>query len=208
MEWKVGVASYIWGVIWYTENYEIRQYIDCISLKYRWGKDSEDFIDLASRPNWNMNAVKELKEFALAHSKEQNTIDYLIRVAKQSTCCKNKVGAVIVNKDHEILSFAYNGAPVMLDDADMLYQTTLHAEERALINLPISLYERENLILYTTLSPCTRCASIILENKISQVKYLFPYSEVYGRHYLNTNGVVCTQVEHKLKLKPFNLEPL
>lgn len=209
MNWIIDkTANYLFGRLWYTKSnkYHIQQHLDCVSLEYKWGNSLEDIQSLASRPNWNMNAVKELKEIAYQHYKEQGVIEFLLKVARSSTCCKNKVGAVIVNDNYEVISFGNNGAPKMLEDEDALYKTTLHAEEKALLKLAGLPTIPQHLTLYTTLSPCISCASKILFTGIKQVKYLFPYTETYGIKYLNENGILCEQVNHNLKLKPFNLE--
>lgn len=197
-DWKLGKADYISGTICdYTigeKYYSINQTVTHVVLRY-------NRKDLEYVPNHNLKAIDILKRKAEEHYVEQEYIRILVETAKQSTCCKNKVGALLVRND-VIQGRAYNGAPVMLDDGDMLYQTTLHAEERVILKTP----NASLCTLYTTLSPCTRCASIILESGIKTVKYLFEYSETYGIEYLKQNGVNIEQLWHKLNLKPFNLE--
>lgn len=197
-DWKPGEANYISGVIYDyrigEHYYSIDQIVTHVVLHY-------NHTGLEYIPNHNLKAVEILKEKAVEHYIEQEYIRILLDTARKSTCCKNKVGALLVRND-VIQGRAYNGAPVMLEDGDMLYQTTLHAEERVILKTP----NASLCTLYTTLSPCTRCASIILESGIKHVKYLFEYSETYGIEYLKQNGVKIEQLWHKLNLKPFNLE--
>lgn len=200
MNWIKGNADYISGVIYSCRigelYYTIEQTVAHAVLRV-------NHKDLFYAPNHQLNAVKVLKSQAKKHYIEQNIIQELISTAKQSTCCKNKVGALLI-KDNIIQSRAYNGAPVILDDGDALYHSTLHAEERAILKAS----DASSCILYTTLSPCLRCAAIILESGIKQVKYLFCYSDTYPIQYLHENGVDISKIKHNLQLKPFNLEKL
>lgn len=204
MNWIKGNADYISGIIYSCRigelYYTIEQTVTHVVLRV-------NHKDLEYIPNYNSNAVKILKESAMNHYVEQNIIQELISTARQSTCCKNKVGALLIKGTGlmtNVISRAYNGAPVILDDGDALYTSTLHAEERAILKAS----NASSCILYTTLSPCLRCAAIILESGIKQVKYLFCYSDTYPIQYLHENGVDISKIKHNLQLKPFNLEKL
>ena len=208
MKWRLGNSGYIFGVIYYAEvdnvKYYIMQNVEDVVLILVEESKSYHQAKLKSYPNSNLDAVNLLKEYAeWYHQKEQNIIYKLIKVGRSSTCSKNKVGCIIM-KDGEIISSAANGAPVMLEDADMLYQTILHAEERAILRACNVL----DSILYTTLSPCIRCAAKIIESGIKEVKYLFEYSEIYPIKYLEDNAVNVEKISHNLSLKPFNLEEI
>jgi len=85
-----------------------------------------------------------------------------------------KVGAVIVDPDHRIVSLGFNGAPRGVEDREdrlhdrpIKYQTTVHAEMNAI------LFARRGLVgcaLYTwPLPPCAHCAGAIIQSGLSHV---------------------------------------
>lgn len=132
----------------------------------------------------------------------QELIDELIKKAKESSCVKNKVSSFIImerqyNK-YNIVSKAVNGAPVFLQDAEMLYKTTLHAEQRAILNAAGKTY-LPNSVIISTIAPCPECAAIILESGIKKCYYLFPYAYNWGEEYLRKNGVIVEYFPHNLK---------
>lgn len=134
---------------------------------------------------------------------QKELIERLIKRAKESSCIKNKVASFIIQekqyKNYQIVSEAVNGAPVFLDDAEMLYQTTLHAEQRAILKAANQAYLPQCAII-TTLAPCPECAAIILESGIKKCYYLFPYAHSWGEEYLRKNGVMAEYFQHDLKI--------
>lgn len=85
-----------------------------------------------------------------------------------------KVGAVIVDSKRRIVTACYNGlprdmsdAPEILDDREMKYACTIHAEENAMLLAQRSL---EGCTLYVSaLPPCGPCAAKILQVGIQRV---------------------------------------
>lgn len=86
---------------------------------------------------------------------------------------KTKVGAVIVDKDHRIISTGYNGFPRgVYDDPDLLIdreqklKRIIHAEANAIINARSDLHGTS---IYCSLNPCSQCAGFIIQSGISRV---------------------------------------
>lgn len=74
-------------------------------------------------------------------------------------------------------------------------KNVLHAESNALLKLlacdhPVS---TTNATLYVTLSPCSECAKLIKQAKISRVVYLDNYRDTGGVKLLSDRGVAVEQ---------------
>jgi dCMP deaminase len=94
-------------------------------------------------------------------------------IAQWSHDPSTKVGAVIVDNRHRIISVGYNGFPRGVLDAQHRYdhrETKLlfvcHAERNALDNSPMSV---EGCIMYVPLMPCNECAKSIIQRGIKKV---------------------------------------
>lgn len=99
-----------------------------------------------------------------------------------------KCGAVIVDHKNVIVSLGFNGFPrgvpdrkQYLEDREEKYLRVIHAEENAI------LFSREiNLgcTIYTwPVSPCNRCASLIIQSGIQRICYPEPRDEVQQSYY-------------------------
>lgn len=106
--------------------------------------------------------------------------DYrFIELAKQiATWSKDpstKVGCVLV-KDKRIIAQGYNGLPAgcsdelsLLNDREFKYSFILHAEENAILNAAKNGSSTDNSTAYITLSPCSKCSSLIVQAGIKRV---------------------------------------
>lgn len=90
-----------------------------------------------------------------------------------------QVGAVIVDKNHKIISIGYNGMPVGCNDIDFpwnrdgelfdsKYAYVVHAELNAILNsrTPVN-----DCTIYVSLFPCNECAKAIIQSGIKEVVY-------------------------------------
>jgi dCMP deaminase len=116
-------------------------------------------------------------------------MDLAIKLATNSHCVKNQVGAVIA-KDTRIISTGYNGPPSGTYNCDDEWGSSgcprsirggcslaIHAEQNAItyaINNGASIKDAS---IYITLSPCLPCAKMIFAMGIKKVVYLNSYAE-------------------------------
>ena len=93
-------------------------------------------------------------------------------VAQWSKDPSTKVGAVIMDSNHRILSLGYNGFPInvpdsRLDDREHKYARTIHAEMNSL------LFHKGDLMGATMyvwpMPPCSRCAGPIIQSGIVRI---------------------------------------
>jgi dCMP deaminase len=99
-----------------------------------------------------------------------------LRLAQEvSTWSKDpstRVGAAISDERHGVVSVGYNGFPRGVEDDDRLlsskmkYEIIIHAEENAMAYATRAL---DGCTLYTTMTPCTRCAAKIIQAGIKRV---------------------------------------
>lgn len=135
-------------------------------------------------------------------SREQMFMDIAEIVAKRSACLRNNVGAVIVNKDNNIVSIGYNGpaAGVPHCTKEICHKgcdIAIHAEDNSIKRMPDrELYGPEDCLqfkpysLYVTVSPCINCAKLIVDRKdIVKVYYRYEYRDRSGIIYLLSQGI-------------------
>lgn len=92
----------------------------------------------------------------------------------------NKVGAVILRKDHSIASVGYNGFPQGVEEdwsnRDERRKYVIHAEQNALRYIKPD----EGEVIYSTLMPCSDCIKAIAAYKIKKVVYKNLYANDYS----------------------------
>jgi dCMP deaminase len=110
-------------------------------------------------------------------------LDLASHVAFWSKDPSTKVGAVIANKDHQVLSLGYNGFPRGVRDLKSRYEDrdtkllfVAHAERNALDN---AFTDVRGATLYSTLCPCNECAKSIIQRGIGRVITMQPPAEKY-----------------------------
>jgi dCMP deaminase len=128
-------------------------------------------------------------------------------VALRGSCKRKRVGAVIVDQSHRIVSTGYNGAPrgqrdcleagcdVREIDGRKSCVRTLHAESNAID------FARESLIgcwLYTTIAPCRNCALRIVQAGIKRV--------VYDEWYESQGSKEVVHIFENAKPRPLDIE--
>jgi len=117
--------------------------------------------------------------------------------AQLSYAERRKVGCVIV-KDHQVISFGYNGMPHGFDntceDGNVTNPAVLHAESNAIMKVAKSTMSCVGAELYTTTCPCFGCAKLIIQAGIKMVYYTEEYRDMSGVDLLETAGIEVKQV--------------
>jgi len=94
------------------------------------------------------------------------------------------VGAVLFDNSFRIVATGYNGSPQGMEHCDdvgcVLDESgscivAVHAEVNAILQCAMYGISTNGLNLYTTFSPCNRCAMIIIRAGIKYVAYGMPY---------------------------------
>ena len=131
--------------------------------------------------------------------------DYFMRyahlAATRATCPRKHVGAVIVDKEHRVVSTGYNGSPPGVEQCDTVgcqmvdnhCVRTLHAESNALDYA--GTWRTNRCTLYVTVTPCWDCAKRIIGGHFERVVYGEHYESRYGKStdvpdYLGANGII------------------
>lgn len=115
-------------------------------------------------------------------SRDQMFMEIAEVLAKRSTCLRNNVGALIVTDTHNIVSCGYNGPAPGCEHCTATTclgkgcNRSQHAEHNALHK--VNRYA-DSFYLYTTVSPCSKCANEIVAFKnITKVFYRYPYRDL------------------------------
>jgi len=112
------------------------------------------------------------------------------QVATRSQCLRGHTGAVIVSRDHRIISTGYNNPPAGIPSCEEMgacliveraghgpsCRRTIHAEMNAIIHLGGR--HREVYTLYTQFAPCNPCLEQVVKFGIKEIVYKIPYDIV------------------------------
>ena len=130
--------------------------------------------------------------------KQKKYDDYFMDIAKltanMSHAVRTKVGAIAV-KDGNIISLGWNGTPFGFDNKceDEFGNTkdnVIHAEMNMIAKLARTTGHGEGCTVYVTTSPCTFCAKLLVQTKISRVVYLEEYRDAAGIKILKESGLM------------------
>ena len=134
-------------------------------------------------------------------SRGETFMDMAWVLARRSRCERLQVGAIVTDAAGlQILGMGYNGAPASLPNgcaAPLLPGECgcVHAEANAIIKAPGALPGK---ILYTTHTPCERCAQLIVNGGITQVFFDTIYRDARGYDLLLRAGIAPKQVHRPL----------
>ncbi len=125
-------------------------------------------------------------------------------IRQRSTCSRGKVGAVLAFAGRPI-AIAYNGSQTGADHCDTVgcdpernvhlpgCRRTVHAELNAILDCAKRGVSTAGATLYSTHSPCYRCAQAIVMAGIRCVYYTLPYRLTDGEEHLLEHGVTMEQ---------------
>lgn len=120
---------------------------------------------------------------------------FAVDLTTQSKCDQIGVAAVIANKDlTQIYSIGLNGGPK--GGINCLCslggkETCIHAETQAIAKCTSTDTDK---VMFTTLSPCVTCASLIINNGFSKVYYSESWKDDPGVKLLRAAGIQVAQV--------------
>lgn len=112
-------------------------------------------------------------------TKEWN--DYFFKIAEvvasKSKDPSTKVGAVLVNKDKQIIACGYNGFPADYPDAEVecctkeyKYARTIHAEMNAILCAAKNgITTKDSIIYVTPLQICDQCAKNLIQAGVKEI---------------------------------------
>lgn len=120
-------------------------------------------------------------------------VNTVIHLAELGTCDRKRVGALI-EFDRRIISTGYNGVPSGLPhcrhEDDSPCTEAVHAEANAIAFAARHGLKVAGARLWTTLSPCYTCATLILNAGITKVRYIAEYRDTSGLDVLKRQGCV------------------
>lgn len=141
-----------------------------------------------------------------------NWDEYFMEMAhvakKRSTCLTRLAGAVLV-KDNRVISTGYNGTPSktkhcneggcercknkfegkIASGSDLSNCACCHAEENSIVQAALHGTGTKDTTLYTTFSPCTLCAKMIINAQIKRVVAGVSYPDDLGTKLLKEANV-------------------
>lgn len=138
---------------------------------------------------------------------------FALLASSRSTCLRRQVGAIAV-RDHQVLATGYNGAPKGIEHCAVTgcirskmnvpsgtrheLCRGVHAEQNVITQAAKQGMSLRDSTLYTTLSPCSICAKMIINAGVARIVYLGNYSENMGLKMAKEAGIDI------LHIKPLN----
>ena len=133
-------------------------------------------------------------------SRDEVLMENALSWAKRSTCLRRHVGAVIA-RDSRPISIGYAGAPSGMPHCtpetcspDKPCENTVHAEANAIAFAAAEGIRVRGAVLYCTVSPCKRCAELIINAGIVKVVFKEKYRDPAGVNLLTQAGVVVAML--------------
>lgn len=176
-----------------------------------------DFVDksmmtwVAFDGEWDLNMMLEACMFKISKQRPLSEEIYM-NIARESatraTCLSRRTGAVLVSAKGHVISIGYNGVPTGVPHpvkcdrlrAGIGSGQSLdgcmcgHAEENAIVHASLNGADPAGGTLYTILSPCSRCARMIINAKVSEIVYEKLYSDEQSMEMLANSGVKVRQM--------------
>lgn len=139
--------------------------------------------------------------------------EYFIEIAKltakRSICPRKQVGAVLV-KDGRIIATGYNGVLPKENHNNAQNpdgsSATIHAEANLISFCAKEGIPTNGTTLYTTLSPCQKCAELIIQSGIIEVHYAEEYRDIEGIITLVDNDINVNLQNYEIAFKDNNKE--
>lgn len=116
-------------------------------------------------------------------------------MSENSKCKRAKVGCIIT-KDNRIISSGYNGAfyNKNCNKCEPACKNSIHAESNAILYAAKNGIELSGGTLYTTYSPCIKCAQQIAMVGITNVFYEIEYRLSDGIQFLKSVGIKVNKI--------------
>jgi dCMP deaminase len=137
-------------------------------------------------------------------------------VAKRSHDAQTKCGAVIVNRDNEIVSTGYNGFfrgaydEMLPNTRPLKYPFMIHAEHNAILNCARQGRSTKNCTAYITGEPCNNCLMLLIQAGISEVVFSNVNKAVMTSSdpdYKAMREVILLASGYSIKLREVEYEP-
>ncbi|MDO8610859.1 MAG: cytidine/deoxycytidylate deaminase family protein [bacterium] len=129
-------------------------------------------------------------------------------IKKRSNCLRPHYGSLIV-RDHRIVTTGYNGTPHGIKNCDEggcdrcsrrekgeiqthEYQEScicVHSEQNAIIQAAYLGVSTNGATMYSTISPCSSCAKLIINAGIIEYVYDVAHHDIEGINLLKTAGI-------------------
>ena len=142
--------------------------------------------------------------------KDETFLEMALVISKRATCTRTQQGALLVDSRGFVVSLGYNGSPsgmrhcewdegashskVMCVKHDQCM--CLHAEMNAIINAARHAAIRDDLVLYSTSSPCCQCMKAIIQAGVKRIVYAEEYEDDFARTLAKEAGVEMVHLPH------------
>ena len=118
-------------------------------------------------------------------------------ISRRSSCLKKQVGALLVI-DNRVIAQGYNGVLPGVDPINGMDEDgtthTVHAEANLISFCAKHGIATDGAIMYITLSPCEKCAELMVQAGIKKVYYIEQYKDLTGIDILLEQDIKAKQI--------------
>ncbi len=126
-------------------------------------------------------------------SRNELFMEIALLMSKRSACPRKQVGCVAI-KDKRVIASSYNGVLPGVDPSEGIddddNSKTVHAEANLIAYCAREGIALKGCTLYLTLSPCEKCAELIIQSRVKEV--------VFKELYRCTDGIALL-TQHNIK---------
>lgn len=145
----------------------------------------------ASRQSWEIERKKRLDRLKM----EDVWMGAARMLAMRSRCQRRQVGCIVTDRDQRrVLGNGYNGRAAGVDECPGTDPCCLHAEVNALI---ASGSLEKGKVMFVTVSPCEKCAMMIINSGFSRVIYDEDHENAAGLLMLEQGGVKAVKYRRR-----------
>lgn len=143
-------------------------------------------------------------------SKDETFVEMALVFSRRGTCMRTQQGVVLVDKKGFVVSLGYNGSPSGMRHCEWDEEKQrskifcekhhqcmcLHAEMNAIINAARHASLRDELVLYSTGSPCCECMKAIIQAGVKRVVYVEEYQDDFAKQLAAEANIEMVHLPH------------
>lgn len=139
----------------------------------------------------------------------QTYLDMAEVLARRSPCKRLHVGVIITDKNLEnTVALGYNGpehgGPNSCRGTGAGQCGCIHGEMNAIVKAP---YDKGDLVMFATHSPCHTCAMLICQSKVRKILYKHEYRIKDGIYLLRERGLYVERWTDFVRVEGLGTDP-
>lgn len=137
-------------------------------------------------------------------------LEMALVISTRGTCLRTQQGALLADSKGFVVSLGYNGSPTKMkhcqwdpvEKRSKIFCTKhhqcmcIHAEMNALINAARHSSIKDDLVLYSTSSPCCECMKAIIQAGVKRIVYAELYEDEFALDLAKEANIQMVKLNH------------